>query len=598
MKRGNGRAGSTATDASSPGRALATPDIEPGALTLASLSAATPDTPINILIVDDEPKNLAVLESLLDAPGYRLVRAATADEALLALVAEEFALLILDVRLPGMSGFELAQTIKGRRKTSRIPIIFLTAYYNEDQHALEGYGSGAVDYLVKPVNAAVLRSKVAVFAELHRKSREVAIANRALLAEVAERRRAELELQHLNENLDRLVAERTQALELAQAELRESDRRKDAFIATLAHELRNPLAPVRNAVQILQRGTGSEADTERARDIIARQVRIMSRLIDDLMDVSRINRGHIELQREPVELGTVLDMAVEATRPHVAEFGHVLEVQLPPEPVVLEADVTRLTQVFVNLLANAAKYTDRGGRIELSARLEASRVVVAVRDDGIGIPVEQLDRVFGMFWQVESTLAKSRGGLGIGLSLVKHLVELHGGTVGVHSAGSGQGTTFTVALPVSRRATPPEPAPEPANCLEAAAAGLRILVVEDNRDGAETLAALLRTMGHEVRAVLDGGLAVAAAIDFRPDLVLLDLGLPTLDGYQVCRLLRAQPWGRALTIVAMTGWGDAEAQRRVHAAGFDRHFVKPVDEAELATALELASRASGAAVVS
>ncbi|HEY5321764.1 MAG TPA: response regulator, partial [Caldimonas sp.] len=231
------------------------------------------DAPINILIVDDEPKNLTVLETLLDSPGYRLVRAESADQALLALVAEEFALLILDVRMPGMTGFELAQIIKGRKKTARVPIIFLTAYYNEDQHVLEGYGSGAVDYLHKPVNAPVLRSKVAVFAELHRKSREVEVSNRALLAEVTERRRAEEQLQALNENLDRLVEERTRALEQLEAELRVAGRRKDEFIATLAHELRNPLAPVRNAAQLLQYEAEIPASARQARDIIARQVR-------------------------------------------------------------------------------------------------------------------------------------------------------------------------------------------------------------------------------------------------------------------------------------------------------------------------------------
>ena len=331
------------------------------------------DAPINILIVDDEPKNLTVLETVLDSPGYRLVRAESADQALLALVSEEFALLILDIRMPGMTGFELAQTIKGRKKTSRIPIIFLTAYYNEDEHVLEGYGSGAVDYLHKPVNATVLRSKVAVFAELHRKSREVAIANRALLAEVTERRRAEEQLRLFNDNLDRLVTERTRALETVEAELREADRRKDAFIATLAHELRNPLAPVRNAAQILQLQTDADAGSQRASEIIARQVGVMARLIDDLMDVSRINRGHIALRCEPVTLARVLELAVEATRPYVTEYGHELSVALPDGPILLDADVTRLSQVFVNLLTNAAKYTDRGGHIQVSVERDGGR---------------------------------------------------------------------------------------------------------------------------------------------------------------------------------------------------------------------------------
>jgi signal transduction histidine kinase len=551
--------------------------------------AAVTEAPINILIVDDEPKNLTVLETVLDAPGYRLVPARSADEALLALVAEEFALLILDIRMPGMTGFELAQTIKSRKKTARIPIIFLTAYYNEDQHVLEGYGTGAVDYLVKPVNPTMLRSKVAVFAELHRKNREISIVNRALVAEVTERRRAEQDLQSLNQNLDRLVAERTQALRQLEAELREADRRKDEFIATLAHELRNPLAPVRNAVQILQLPATAESDAQRARAIIARQIGVMARLIDDLMDVSRINRGHIELRRESVDLRRVLELALEATRPHFAECRHDLRLAVPDLPIPLEADVTRLSQVFVNLLTNAAKYTERGGRIDVVVHERVGEVAVAVTDNGIGIAPEHLERVFTMFSQVESAVSRSRGGLGIGLSLVKHLVELHGGHVSAHSLGQGSGSTFTVTLPLSRVAAATIGAPqEPTSSVRCPTVPLRILVVEDHPDGAETITELLSRLGHEVRAVRDGGAALQSAAEFRPELVLLDIGLPTLSGYEVCRRLRAEPWGAAITIVAMTGWGDAEAQRQARAAGFDQHLVKPVDEGLLLSALALA----------
>jgi signal transduction histidine kinase len=551
------------------------------------------EAPINILIVDDEPKNLTVLETILDSPGYRLVCAHSPDEALLALVAEEFALLILDIQMPGMTGFELAQMIKSRKKTARIPIIFLTAYYNEDQHVLEGYGSGAVDYLVKPVNAAVLRSKVAVFAELHRKSQEISIVNRALLAEVDERRRAEQELQALNQNLDRLVAERTQALRELEAELRETDRRKDEFIATLAHELRNPLAPVRNAVQILQLPATPDTDSQRARAIIARQIGVMARLIDDLMDVSRINRGRIELRREPVDLHRVVELAVEATRPHFTESGHELRLAVPEQPIPLEADVTRLSQVLVNLLTNAAKYTEPGGHVDVTVRVTEGSARIAVRDDGIGLAAEHLERVFDMFSQVEGAISRSRGGLGIGLSLVRHLVELHGGQVSAESPGPGCGSTFTVALPLCAAPAPPVHERDAAPKGSAAAvAPLKILVVEDHRDGAETIAELLSRLGHSVRTVHDGGAALQSAEEFRPELVLLDIGLPTMSGYEVCRRLRGEAWGGAVTIVAMTGWGDAEAQRKARAAGFDRHLVKPVDEESLSATLALASAAA------
>ena len=546
------------------------------------------DAPINILIVDDEPKNLTVLETLLDSPGYRLVRAESADQALLALVAEEFAVLILDIRMPGMTGFELAQIIKGRRKTARVPIIFLTAYYNEDQHVLEGYGSGAVDYLHKPVNAPVLRSKVAVFVELYRKSREVEVANRALVAEVTERRRAEEQLQELNENLDRLVEQRTRTLEELQAELHEAARRKDEFIATLAHELRNPLAPVRNAVQLLRYQEPIPAAARQARDVIARQVRVMSRLIDDLMDVSRINQGRIELRRERVDLATVVELAIESSRPSIVESGHALSLRLPDAPVVLDADPIRLSQVFVNLLTNAAKYTDRGGRIELAVEVDESVVRIAVRDDGIGIPAKELPNVFAMFAQVEDTLTRSRGGLGIGLTLVKHLVELHGGSVEAQSAGVGKGSAFVVTLPLPEAASSSTSAA--AEAAAAAAAVLhppprRILVVDDHHDGAESMAALLALQGHDVRMAHDGESALVAAADFRPDVILLDIGLPTLSGYDVCRQLRATPWGEKISVIALTGWGDPDAVQKGEAAGFDHHLVKPVDEAVLVATL-------------
>src|SRR3954468_13857664 len=421
---------------------------------------------VNILIVDDEPRNLTVLESILDDPGYRLVRAGSGDEALLALMADEFALLVLDVQMPGMTGFELAQLVKERKKTAQIPIIFITAYYNEDQHVLAGYGSGAVDYLQKPVNPPVLRSKVAVFAELYRKSRQLEQAIQQLTSEVAERRRAEQRLSELNATLDQRVTERTAKLRESEERLRESSRRKDEFLATLAHELRNPLAPVRNAIHFLKlRGPGTR-DVEWASDIIERQVTLMSRLIDELMDVSRISQGRIELHRELVTLEEVLTDAVETIQPQIDGAGHKLTVLCPPAKLTVHADRARLAQVFMNLLSNAAKYTDPGGQLEVRVVSEGGNALLSFRDSGIGISPHRLEQVFEMFSQEEPALSRSRGGLGIGLALTRKLVELHGGNIRADSEGPGRGSHFVVPLPL---AVAPADAQEDTGAMESPA---------------------------------------------------------------------------------------------------------------------------------
>jgi signal transduction histidine kinase len=537
------------------------------------------ELPVNILIVDDEPKNLAVLESVLDDPGYRLVRATSGEEALLALMAEEFAVLILDVRMPGMSGFEVAQLVKERRKTARIPIIFLTAYYNEDQHILEGYVSGAVDYLHKPVNPAVLRSKVAVFAELHRKGRMLETANKLLLGEVAERRHAQAMLGELNETLDKRVQERTAELQESEARLREAGRRKDEFLAILAHELRNPLAPVRNAVELLKRESNEPERVQWATQLIDRQVRSFARLIDDLMDVSRINEGRIELRCGAVELGEVLADAVETVKPHIEAAGHELAVLLPDPSLVVEADRTRLAQAFVNLLHNASKYTDAGGRIEVGVSVEKGQATVSVRDNGIGIPADRLEGVFEMFSQVESALSRSRGGLGIGLALTQRIVQMHGGAVRASSDGLGKGSRFQVQLPLAAQAAPVASArPQArgsANDRASPHQSLEILVADDNVDAAETLAALLNLMGHKVVQAHDGEAAVAQAARARPQVVILDIGMPRMNGYEACRRIRLQTQQQPL-MVALTGWGQEQDLAKSHAAGFDRHLVKPV----------------------
>lgn len=530
------------------------------------------NTPINILIVDDEPKNLAVLEAILDDPGYRLVRASSADQALLALVNEEFALLILDIRMPEMTGIELAQMIKQRNKTARIPIIFLTAFYNEDQHVLAGYDVGAVDYLHKPVNPQILRSKVAVFAELYRKSRTIEWANRTLVDEVTQRRHAEERLRELNGSLETLVAERTAAL-------RDADRRKDEFLATLAHELRNPLAPVRNAVKLLRAKGFSTPEAQWACDVIDRQTQHLARLVDELMDVSRISRGKIELKRDRVELSKVMISAVETSRPHIDEAGHELTMNLPTAAVTVEADSVRLTQVFLNLLNNAVKFTGRSGRIEVRAEKDGRDVVVSVKDTGIGIAKENLTDIFELFAQVKESHYTSAGGLGIGLSLSKRLVELHGGRIEAYSDGLGRGSEFVVRLPIVVDDPPPNETIGPSNGIPKSY--LRVVVIDDNRDSAESLAKLLTTMGNVVWTAFDGEDGARVVAEQRPHVVICDIGLPKINGHELARSVRRQAWGKKMVLIAVSGWGHESDVIASRNAGFDHHRVKPVDPGDI-----------------
>jgi CheY-like chemotaxis protein len=338
--------------------------------------------------------------------------------------------------------------------------------------------------------------------------------------------------------------------------------------------LRNPLAPVRSALEILRRGGPDKVRW--ATDLMDRQVQSLGRLIDDLMDVSRISRGRIELRREIIAINDALVDAVEAVRPMVEEAGHELAVLLPDRQLVVDGDRTRLAQVFTNLLSNSVKYTERGGRIEIGVMVEREMAVVTIRDNGIGIPPDRLESVFEMFSQVEAALERSRGGLGIGLALTRQLVQMHGGSVRAYSDGPGHGSRFQVFLPLAATGAAASQQPAP-SATQSTQAGMRILVADDNVDAAATLATLLEMMDHEVRHVHDGEAALAESGSFDPHLLLLDIGMPKINGYDVCRSLRAQEHGRRRTIVAVTGWGQPQDVQRSRDAGFDHHLVKPID---------------------
>ncbi|MEO8754992.1 MAG: ATP-binding protein, partial [Casimicrobiaceae bacterium] len=364
----------------------------------------------------------------------------------------------------------------------------------------------------------------------------------------------------------------------AEAALYEMDRRKDEFLATLAHELRNPLAPIRHAAIISAAADATEAQKRWSHEVINRQARHMSLLLDDLLDISRITRGTLELRTERVELASIVDAAVETARPAIDGKRHNLTVDLPPDPVFFAADPLRLAQVLTNLLTNAAKYSDPGGQIRLRAAGDADSVVIEVADSGIGIHEDSLTDVFEMFSQVKSNKDRSEGGLGIGLALTKGLVELHGGTIVARSAGVGLGSEFTIQLP--RGTTQSES--EPRNGGSGApAVQRRILIADDNHDAAESLAILLRMEGHEVTVVNDGRAALSAFHQSQPRVVLLDIGMPQLNGYEVAAQLRQQASGQRVTLIAITGWGQESDKARALAAGFDHHFTKPIEPSRL-----------------
>jgi signal transduction histidine kinase/ActR/RegA family two-component response regulator len=366
----------------------------------------------------------------------------------------------------------------------------------------------------------------------------------------------------------------------AEEALKEADRKKDQFLAVLAHELRNPLVPIRNGLQILKLDGHNEALAERARSVMDQALNHMVHLIDDLLDVSRITTGKLKLRPERVELNSVVQSALDTAQPVIDEQRQELSVRLPATPILIDADPTRLAQVLANLLNNAAKYSEPGGKITLTVEAHDDQVTIRLADNGIGIPADQLPRIFEPFAQVEDTLELSRGGLGIGLSLVKGLVEMHGGTVDAHSNGSGRGSEFVVHLPIAGAETAPHPAVTEAR-QDSSDKQYRILVVDDNQLSCKSTAMFLAMMGHELATARDGLEGIERARAFQPNVILLDIGLPQLNGYDTARRIREQPWGKNILLIAVTGYGQEEDRRRSVEAGFDHHIVKPLNIVEL-----------------
>ena len=686
----------------------------------------------DILIVDDLPEKLLVFETVLADLNQNLVFARSGADALRQILRRDFAVILLDVNMPDMDGFETATLIRRYKRAAHTPIIFITSYADEMQTA-RGYSLGAVDYIPSPVVPEVLRSKIRVFVELHILQRRIArqaeervalaaseaalrlaeestrrssllaglshalggvldvregmrallahvvpalapnatvalvdergvvthAATRsslpeadassadltpstlpsahfallrqalavpaesragtaafvdgalqmlplihgdrflgglwidgeltpmcaALLDEVAARAAIAFATARLYGALQVEIAERRQA----EARLEEASRRKDEFLAMLAHELRNPLAPIRNAVELIRLTAPAEAKVRWAADVTDRQVRQLTRLVDELLDVARISQGKVTLQTQCLDLVTVVSQCVESQREAAAKRRQSIALALPDLPLSLDGDPVRLAQVVNNLLSNAIKYTPEGGAIAVRvARADGSDgefALLEVSDDGTGIDAELLPHVFELFEQGKRALDRTQGGLGVGLTLVQRLVQLHGGEVVATSAGPGQGSQFRVFLPCLGEGVDAGAPDEEVGRFPAAAVGRRILVVDDNVDVVETTTMLLSLSGHQVRSAKDGLQALHVATEFRPDVVLLDIGLPLMDGYEVARRLRQAPQTAGALLIALTGYGQQGDRERGKDAGFDEHMLKPVDPHALARLL-------------
>jgi signal transduction histidine kinase len=514
-----------------------------------------------ILVVNDDAASLLALTSLLEQwaeeSNYEVLSARSGQDALRQVLRHDFAVILLDVNMPGMDGFETAEAIHQRPRSADIPIIFVTAFLADEIDRLKAYQRGAADVMFTPVIPQVLRAKVQVFVTL-------ATKNEQLKRQTEKLSQRTTELTATNKRLVREMEERRAAERKSSA--------KDEFLAMLGHELRNPLSAISSAAALLGMAGASPDAQARARLIVQRQSQHLSRIVDDLLDLSRAMSGKILLSRKRLDLGHLVSGCLDTFRATGRTAGYSIDTRLDAGWV--DGDATRLEQIATNLIDNALKYTPSGGSIEIAILLDGGDVVLRVRDSGVGIAADLLPHVFDVFVQGAISIDRSQGGLGIGLSLVRRLVELHGGSVSATSAGTSSGSTFEIRLPRAEAAANDA---APAQSEDKNAGKPTILLIEDNDDGREMMATMLSSFGYPVLEAADGLEGVRIAMAERPGVALVDIGLPGIDGYEVARRLREQEATRAIRLIALTGYGLAEDQRRVLEAGFDLHLVKPVD---------------------
>jgi len=563
------------------------------------VAVAVKKKPVNILVVDDRDENLIAVEAVLDDPGYRLVRARSGREALKEVLDQDFALILLDVVMPGVDGYETATLIRERPRSRQTPIIFLTANDWGAQHVFRGYTVGAVDYLVKPVPADVLRSKVAVFVELFNRQEALRVAQEELERTIAERTRelaaTNVALSTEIEERVKIEKERVQLLKREQAarlEAERANRLKDEFLATLSHELRTPLNAIVGWAHVLGQSSHDRDTVARASSVIRQNASAQSQLIDDILDVSRIIGGRLQLDTQMVTLKAVIEDAIDSLMPAAAAKSIQVVRALDPGINVI-GDRDRLQQVVWNLVSNAFKFTPKGGRVEVRLSDVDGEAQIEVIDTGIGITAEFLPFVFDRFRQADSSMSRRHSGLGLGMAIVRHLIELHGGTVGVESAGENLGTTFRLRLSRHIGAAPElpdtpirhgtdqttEPELEHLN-------GVHVLIVEDDADSRNVLAVLLQRLGALVEAVASAKEAYERVSHRRPDVLVSDIGMPEEDGYSLIRRVRLMGGARKLPAIALTAYARQQDAAAALDAGYDCHLPKPVAPADLIRAIK------------